>query len=260
MAGMVLSSSAFAQVGSGSCHQSTLGCDLSRCSKSSDQLRLATNDRPGYPPLSGYQDPYCKDGQCNINFGKPRNNCDTENCEIGLRHENHGSGSFPYVSEREVATGRTRRLDERLKPEYQTSPSNSNRERRESHPVSNRYRPTGFEMQGAIARTISWNTDIRRAANLANQENRPILIQISAPWCSHCERMKNETYTDPNLMDLISQRFVAIAVNADDQKDFVRQMGIQSLPTTLIVAPDLRILNRRHGFQSAQQLMQTLSR
>ena len=225
MAGTVLSASAFAQ---------HFG--------SSDPPQSVSSDRFGHPPVSRYPDPLCEDGQCDINFGNSRNSCDDGTCEIGLRHEDHGSNSFPYVSERQAAAGRIRELSERLKPEYQTSPRNSNETRRPA------------------VQTISWNTDIRRAANLASRENRLILIQISAPWCSHCERMKNETYTDPNLIHLIGRRFVAIEVNADDQKDFVEQMGIRSLPTTLIVAPDLRILNRSQGFQTSEQLMQTLSR
>jgi len=72
--------------------------------------------------------------------------------------------------------------------------------------------------------------------------------------------MKQESWTDPQLMGLVSQQYVAVEVNADEQRDFIRQMRIQSLPTTLIVAPDLKILNRAKGFQSAQQLLQLMSR
>jgi thioredoxin-like negative regulator of GroEL len=72
--------------------------------------------------------------------------------------------------------------------------------------------------------------------------------------------MKEKTYTHRELTSLINERFVAISVDADQQRDFIKQMGIQSLPTTLIVAPDLQVLKRLEGFQSANQLMQVMSR
>lgn len=72
--------------------------------------------------------------------------------------------------------------------------------------------------------------------------------------------MKNETYTDPELVNLINERFVAVAIDADQQREFVERMEIRSLPTTLIVGSDLRVLSRLQGFQSSGQLLQALSR
>lgn len=95
---------------------------------------------------------------------------------------------------------------------------------------------------------------------MAARDNRPILVQVTAPWCPHCERMKEVTWTDPQLVQLVGERFVAIEVNADEQRDFIDRMGIQSLPTTLVVGSDLQVLDRLQGFQSADQLLQTLSR
>lgn len=59
---------------------------------------------------------------------------------------------------------------------------------------------------------------------------------------------------------MINDRFVAVEVDADEQRQFIEEMQIQSLPTTLVVSPDLRILKRVQGFQSAGQMLQMLSR
>jgi len=111
-----------------------------------------------------------------------------------------------------------------------------------------------------VLRGISWQSNIQGAVDKAKQAGLPLLIQVSAEWCPHCVRMKRETFADPQLSNIINQRFVAVEVDADRQRDFIKQMGIQSLPTTLVVAPDLRILDRLQGFQSADQLMKVLSR
>ena len=107
---------------------------------------------------------------------------------------------------------------------------------------------------------MQWETDLRDAAALARNTGRPLLVQVSAEWCTHCERMKADTYTDTRIRRLLSEQFIPVAVDADDQRKFMQQMGIRSLPTTLIVAPDLKILERLQGFQSASSLLRAVSR
>ena len=136
----------------------------------------------------------------------------------------------------------------------------SEADRRNSQPVPTYFQPTSYESSRTGSQAINWNPNIRNAVNQAAQQKRPILVQVSARWCPQCIRMKEETYTNRKLTSLISERFVAISVDADQQRDFIEQMGIQSLPTTLIVASDLQVLNRLEGFQSADQLLQLLSR
>ena len=133
-------------------------------------------------------------------------------------------------------------------------------DRRNSTPIPTYLRPTSYESRRPDAQSINWDPNIRNAVNRAAQQKRTILVQVSAAWCGQCIRMKEETYTNRKLTSLINERFVAISVDADQQRDFIEQMDIQSLPTTLIVAADLQVLNRLEGFQSAHQLVQALSR
>ncbi|MEZ6122746.1 MAG: thioredoxin family protein [Planctomycetaceae bacterium] len=116
------------------------------------------------------------------------------------------------------------------------------------------YEPVSYQTD------IRWETDVRSAVDAARRSGRPMLVQVSASWCSHCQQMKRETYTASPVIREISRNFVAVAVDADVQKDFVQQMKITSLPTLMIVTPDLKIVERLEGFQSAAQLETLLAR
>jgi thiol-disulfide isomerase/thioredoxin len=236
------------------------GCELTHRSGGSYQQRMAGDDRYQIRSDFGQPGASCEDGQCDINSRQPCSECTDGSCETGSRRQGLRSNSFPYVAEWSGIANRSRRLDDPFRPASRNQQGDPESDRRDLSRLPSRFQPTSFESRGPTAAAVSWDTDIRRAVDQAAQENLPILVQVSAPWCPHCQRMKSETYRNPNLTSLINARFVAIAVNTDEQRDFVEKMGIQSLPTTLIVGPDLRVLNRLQGFQSAEQLMQAMSR
>ncbi len=106
---------------------------------------------------------------------------------------------------------------------------------------------------------VKWHTDLRQASRLVQESRRPMLVSVTADWCSHCTRMKNETFNDARFMQsLTASGYVPVRLDADSNRELVSKIGIQSLPTTLIVTPDLQIRERLRGFQSADTLTQSL--
>ena len=181
----------------------------------------------------------CVDGQCR---SLDRSDCPDGFCEPDATAQHR----FPYMSERSAA-------DRRLADPFRPTDRDIRRE-------DVRFVPTRYRSPRLSAGDVQWETDLREAAALARNTRRPLLVQVSAEWCTHCERMKADTYTDTRIRRLLSENFIPVAVDADDQREFMQQMGIRSLPTTLIVAPDLKILERLQGFQSANSLLSAVSR
>ncbi len=119
----------------------------------------------------------------------------------------------------------------------------------------NSYRPVTY-----TAAPVEWHRDLRDAARVARQSGRPMLIKVSAKWCGHCEQMKRDTFADSRVIRDIKQHFVAVDLNADTNQGIVEQLQITSLPTILVVSPDLRILAREEGFRTAVQIGQLMHR
>jgi thioredoxin 1 len=75
-------------------------------------------------------------------------------------------------------------------------------------------------------------TELKTRSDLS-QLSRPAVIDIWAPWCGPCRSIR------PALGKLAEQhggQVDLIEVNADQQPDLVRQLGVRSLPTLLAVS------------------------
>jgi thioredoxin 1 len=72
------------------------------------------------------------------------------------------------------------------------------------------------------------------AFDAALAEGRPILIEVSAPWCSVCRAQKAvlaELFADPRYA-----RIVALDIDFDSQVEAVRAFGAQRQSTLILFA------------------------
>jgi len=70
--------------------------------------------------------------------------------------------------------------------------------------------------------------------------------------------MEKNTFTNADVSQRISRDFVAVRVDADQNKDLVKKLGIKGLPAILIVSPDLKVIQRISGFQTPEVLIPKL--
>ncbi|MBC7965243.1 MAG: thioredoxin family protein [Fuerstia sp.] len=115
-----------------------------------------------------------------------------------------------------------------------------------------------FACSSGIAAQIPWSTDIEDALHRATENGQPVLMEFTADWCGYCKKMEKTTFTDPDVAQRISQNFVAVRVDADQNKDLVKDLGIKGLPAILIVSPDLKVIERISGFQTPEALIPKL--
>lgn len=108
------------------------------------------------------------------------------------------------------------------------------------------------------APSIDWRTSYRRAVDEANRDSKPVLVRVTASWCGPCQQMKQLTFADSRVVELIKAEFVPLSIDADEHPELVSGFHIDAFPTTLIVAADLTIVKRFKGFQSADTLYSTL--
>jgi len=61
-----------------------------------------------------------------------------------------------------------------------------------------------------------WGPD---AFEEAKRETKPILLDIGAVWCHWCHVMDRESYEDPEIAQIVNERFVSIKVDRDGRPD-----------------------------------------
>ena len=64
-----------------------------------------------------------------------------------------------------------------------------------------------------------WHPWGEEAFQLAQAQNKPVLLDIGAVWCHWCHVMDRESYENPELAAILNQHFVAIKVDRDERPD-----------------------------------------
>lgn len=93
---------------------------------------------------------------------------------------------------------------------------------------------------------VQWHEWSEEAFAKAQQENKPILLDIGAVWCHWCHVMDSESYDDPQIAEIINERFLAIKVDRDERPDIDSryQVAVQAVsgqggwPLTAFLTPD----------------------
>lgn len=87
------------------------------------------------------------------------------------------------------------------------------------------------------AHEINWQPWGSDAFALALHEDKPVLLGISAVWCHWCHVMDETTYSDPENIALINDRFVAVRVDNDQRPDINARYNMGGWPTTAFLTP-----------------------
>jgi uncharacterized protein YyaL (SSP411 family) len=74
-------------------------------------------------------------------------------------------------------------------------------------------------LRSAMHQPILWRQWGEKAFAQAQQEDKPILLDVGAVWCHWCHVMDRESYDDPNIAGIINQHFIAIKVDRDERPD-----------------------------------------
>jgi uncharacterized protein YyaL (SSP411 family) len=103
-------------------------------------------------------------------------------------------------------------------------------------------------LRSAMHQPIQWHEWGEEAFAKAQQENKPILLDIGAVWCHWCHVMDRESYESAETADIINQQFIAVKVDRDERPDVDSryQLAVSALtgtggwPLTVFLTPDGR--------------------
>lgn len=110
-----------------------------------------------------------------------------------------------------------------------------------------------------------------QAMSRAQQEDRIVIVDFSTEWCKWCKVMLAKTYTDPQVVKAIEQKFLAIPIDGESsekitylgktvtQSDFTLSMKVEGFPTTMFLDKDGKVLEKRAGYIDAPNFLKILS-
>ena len=105
-----------------------------------------------------------------------------------------------------------------------------------------------------------WHKSIAPAQKAAKEKNQLILVDMFADWCGWCHRFEREVFPS-EIFQNASADLVLLRLNTEDQKEgtaLARKYQVSSLPTFLLLAPDLSVAGVIRGYAPAPQFVQML--
>jgi uncharacterized protein YyaL (SSP411 family) len=76
----------------------------------------------------------------------------------------------------------------------------------------------------------------------ADQQTKPLLLDLTASWCHWCHQMDETTYSTPEVISLINEHFIAIRVDADQYPHVQDRYIAGGWPTTAFLTPTGEVL------------------
>lgn len=103
-------------------------------------------------------------------------------------------------------------------------------------------------VDAAQAEEVRWLRSYDQAIETARKAQVPLLIYVTHPQCHFCRLMDRETFASPVISGRLNERFISVKVDASEEPELVKRLGVAGFPAMLIAGPNLKLLDRADGF------------
>ncbi|MEQ1631892.1 MAG: DUF255 domain-containing protein [Planctomycetota bacterium] len=106
---------------------------------------------------------------------------------------------------------------------------------------------------------VAWLEFEPKTLERAKAADRPVVMLLTVPWCSHCKDLVQSTFGDEKLAATIRDGFLAVHVDAERRPDVNERYGTGGWPTIAYLTPDGELI-ANDSYLSPQELLQRLQR
>lgn len=127
---------------------------------------------------------------------------------------------------------------------------------------------TPLSAQENTQESLEWHS-FEKALQIAEQQKKPVLVDVWAPWCGWCKKMQKEVY--PELSKTLNKKFVLTRLNRDDnetQKTYrhysmtplrlAQKFNVQNVPGIAFLSSEGEYLFHISGFTKVEKLKNIL--
>lgn len=113
-----------------------------------------------------------------------------------------------------------------------------------------------------FAHATKWHDSLAKAQAEAKQGNKLILVDLWADWCGWCKRMEQEVFPS-EVFQASAKNYSLLRLDTEDGAEgsrFSAQFGVRSLPTFILLTPDLTVAGIVRGYAPADQFMDQVAK
>ncbi|MBI4143596.1 thioredoxin domain-containing protein [Candidatus Woesearchaeota archaeon] len=89
---------------------------------------------------------------------------------------------------------------------------------------------------------IRWLDWGKEAFKKAKEENKPILLDLTAVWCHWCHVMDATSYSNSEIIGIINNDFVPVKVDIDKRPDIRERYNMGGFPSTVFLDSDGEVI------------------
>jgi thioredoxin-related protein len=107
----------------------------------------------------------------------------------------------------------------------------------------------------------TWLKSVDAAQKAAKEKNQLILVDMFAEWCGWCHRFEREVFPSEAFQKATGD-LVLLRLDTEDGKEgtqLSRKFGVTSLPTFVLLTPDLTMAGQIRGYAPPAQFAQMLA-
>ena len=114
------------------------------------------------------------------------------------------------------------------------------------------------------AEQIQWIEDFKVALEEARKIGKPMLIYFYSDTCIYCSKFEKNTLSNPEIIDLISQNFIAVRIDAQKLVEISYYFKVTGTPTLYILLPNGTLVDNKYwkkwhpGYMTVEELKEYL--
>ena len=104
---------------------------------------------------------------------------------------------------------------------------------------------------GGAFQSLSFNDAVAKAT----EAKKFIFIDFYTTWCGPCKMMDRDTFPDANVQKWLSEKAVALQIDAERDIALADRFRIDSYPTLLFLNPDGSEFDRISGYVTPDEFL-----
>ena len=108
-----------------------------------------------------------------------------------------------------------------------------------------------------ILSETKWLTSLDQALLKAQEENKPVIVDLYTDWCLYCKDLENKIFPAKDVA-LELQKFVAVRINGDESRDVVAKFSVRGYPTILLLDKNGNFIDKITGLPNNELLITKL--
>jgi thioredoxin-like negative regulator of GroEL len=112
---------------------------------------------------------------------------------------------------------------------------------------------------GGAAGLIPWQSDFAAASELSAKSGKPMLVYITADWCSYCKKLDGEAWSNARIATAVNDGYIPVKVDGDRQPEVARQFSAQGFPWVVAVPPGKPAVAVAEGYVPPDYMLERLT-